>query len=106
MIIKTSLYAQMDATDEERADAAADVDDDFAGRQQQMETSIIQVATDISSTVVCSSQQYVARSKALQTQRTVVIEHAWQAVAFESRMHPLSTIRRRFCLFALTLFVL
>lgn len=33
----------MDATDEEKAEATAEVDDEFAGRQQQMETAIIQV---------------------------------------------------------------
>lgn len=66
MTMQTS-YAQMNATDEERADAAADVDDDFAGRQQQMETSIIQVETNISPTLVCSSQQDVARSEGLQS---------------------------------------
>ncbi|CAM9391146.1 unnamed protein product [Pylaiella littoralis] len=34
--------AKMGATDEEKAEAAADVDDEFAGRQQEMETAIIQ----------------------------------------------------------------
>lgn len=34
----------MGATDEEKAEAAADVDDEFVGRQQQMETAIIQVS--------------------------------------------------------------
>lgn len=33
----------MKATDEEKAEATAEVDDEFAGRQQQMETAIIQV---------------------------------------------------------------
>lgn len=33
----------MGATDEEKAEAIAEVDDEFAGRQQQMETAIIQV---------------------------------------------------------------
>lgn len=33
----------MGASEEEKAEATAEVDDDFAGRQQQMETAIIQV---------------------------------------------------------------
>lgn len=39
-----SLF-QARATDEEKAEAMSDIDDDYAGRQQQMESAIIQVVS-------------------------------------------------------------
>lgn len=44
--VKTAFrlfHSQMNATDDEKSEAVADVDDEFARRQQQMETAIIQV---------------------------------------------------------------
>lgn len=43
VVFRSHSFCQMGATDEEKAEAAADVDDEFAGRQQEMETAIIQV---------------------------------------------------------------
>lgn len=42
----------MNATDDEKAEATADVDDEFARRQQQMETAIIQVETASRASIV------------------------------------------------------
>lgn len=45
----------MGATDEEKAEATAEVDDEFAGRQQQMETAIIQVNDgELASVLLCT----------------------------------------------------
>lgn len=58
------LCFQMAATDEDKAEAAADVDDEFMGRQQQMETAITQVGWTVSGFLLFYQQRVCIHTSA------------------------------------------